>query len=49
MAKDILAYVEVEGLKEGIHDVPIKLILPQDIVLKNDSPVASVEIKKLKF
>ena len=48
-AKDILAYVEVEGLKEGIHDVPIKLILPQDIVLKNDSPVASVEIKKLKF
>ena len=49
VAKDILAYVEVEGLKEGIHDVPIKLILPQDIVLKNDSPVASVEIKKLKF
>ncbi len=48
-AGDLLAYVEVEGLKEGTHDVPVKLILPQDIVLKNEPPVASIEIKKLKF
>ena len=48
-ASDILAYVEVEGLKEGVHQIPVKLILPQDLVLKGDPPLASVEVKKLVF
>ena len=45
----LLAYVEVEGLKEGIQDIPIKFILPQDVMLKEDPPLASVEVKRLKL
>ncbi|OGW86576.1 MAG: hypothetical protein A3C35_08475 [Omnitrophica bacterium RIFCSPHIGHO2_02_FULL_46_11] len=48
-ATDILAYVEVEGLKEGIQEVPVKLILPPEVSLKEKFPLASVEVKKLKF
>ena len=49
VASDILAYIEVEGLKEGVHQVPVKMILPQDLILKGDPPSASVEVKKLVF
>ena len=48
-ASDILAYVEVEDLKEGVHEVPLKLILPPDLILKDEAPLISVEVKKLKF
>ena len=46
---DILAYVETDGLKEGIQEVPVKLILPAEVALKENPPPASVEVKKLKF
>ncbi|MBI4395293.1 MAG: hypothetical protein HY583_03740 [Candidatus Omnitrophica bacterium] len=48
-ANHILAYVEVEGLKEGAYEVPVKFILPPDLALKGEPPLVSVEIKKLKF
>ncbi len=48
VASDILAYADVDNLKEGAQDVPVKLILPQDVVLKNEPPVVSVEVKRLK-
>lgn len=48
-ASDILAYVEVEGLKEGMQEVPLKLILPPDLTLKDETPLVLVEVKKLKF
>ncbi|MBI4373145.1 MAG: hypothetical protein HY585_05415 [Candidatus Omnitrophica bacterium] len=48
-ADDLLAYVEVEGLKEGVHELPAKLILPPDLALKDEAPLVSVEVKKLKF
>lgn len=44
---DILAYVDVEGLKEGTYEVPVKLILPPDVILKSEPPAVSVEIKKI--
>lgn len=45
--QDILAYVEVDDLKEGIYEVPVKLILPRDVILKGDPPAVSVEVKKI--
>lgn len=44
--KDLLAYVEVEGLKEGTYQIPVKFILPRDIILKQNPPAISVEVKK---
>ena len=46
-AEDILAYVDVDGLKEGTYEVPVKLILPRDVILKGDPPAVSVEVKKI--
>ncbi|MBI4358711.1 MAG: hypothetical protein HY584_05360 [Candidatus Omnitrophica bacterium] len=46
---DIMAYVEVEGLKEGTHEVPVQLILPPDLILKDKPPVVLVEVRRLKF
>ena len=46
---DILVYVEVESLKEGINEVPVQLILPPDLILKDKPPVVSVEVRRLKF
>ena len=45
-AHDFLAYADVDDLKEGPHDVTVQFVLPTDIVLKNDPPTVSVEIKK---
>ncbi len=44
---DILAYVDVDGLKEGTYQVPVKFILPRDVILKKDPPAVSVEVKKI--
>lgn len=46
---DLFAYAEVEGLKEGVHEVPVKLILPADITLKDESPHIPIEVKKMKL
>lgn len=45
--KDFLAYADVGGLKEGAYDIPVQFVLPSDIVLKNETPTVSVEIKKV--
>ncbi|MBI4368450.1 MAG: hypothetical protein HY588_03565 [Candidatus Omnitrophica bacterium] len=47
-AQDLLAYAEVEGLKEGTYETPVKLILPPDLILKDEPPTVPVEVKKLK-
>ncbi len=44
---DILAFVDVDGLEEGIHQLPVKFILPNDVILKGDPPAISVEVKKI--
>ena len=44
----ILAYVDVESLKEGSHELPVKLILPPDLVLEGDPPKVPALVKKLK-
>lgn len=46
-SQDFLAYVNVEDLKEGVHQLPVSFVLPADIVLKNDPPAVPVEIKKV--
>ncbi len=45
--EDILAYVDIDGLKEGTHELPVRFILPHDVILKGDPPAVSVEIKKI--
>lgn len=44
---DILAYVDVDGLKEGTYELPVKLILPHDVILKGDLPAVSVKVRKV--
>lgn len=45
--QDILAYVDVDGLEEGTYELPVKLVLPRDVILKGDLPAVSVEVKKV--
>lgn len=47
-AERILAYVEVENLEEGEHELPVRLILPPDLLLEDDPPQIPVLVKKLK-
>lgn len=47
-AVDILAYVEVESLKEGAYELPVKLVLPPDLSSRDEPPILSVEIRKIK-
>lgn len=44
----ILAFVDVEGLKEGEYNLSVKVILPPDLTLKGDSPKVPVLIRKIK-
>ncbi|MBI4115471.1 MAG: hypothetical protein HY447_02735 [Candidatus Omnitrophica bacterium] len=44
--KDILAYVEIAGLEEGTHEVPIRVILPPGVFLKENLPSAKISIQK---
>jgi YbbR domain-containing protein len=44
---DILMYAEVEGLNEGAYQIPVKLILPPDIILDGDQPEVRATIKKM--
>ncbi|HLD56147.1 MAG TPA: CdaR family protein [Candidatus Omnitrophota bacterium] len=47
-ASDVLAYIEVDNLKEGTYQLPVKLVLPPDLSLKDEPPALSVEIRKIK-
>lgn len=44
--EDVLAYVEVTGLKKGKYDLPLKVHYPADISLKGESPTIHVIIEK---
>ncbi len=42
----LLAYVEISGLSEGTHPLPIQTVLPEAVFLKENPPVVSVKIEK---
>lgn len=42
----LLFYVEVSGLEEGTHQVPIQAVLPVGIYLKENLPTAKVTLQK---
>lgn len=44
--KSVLAYVDVEGLKEGDFELPVEFVLPPDISVKNETPKLLVHIRK---
>jgi YbbR domain-containing protein len=43
---DLLAYVEISGLEEGTHNIPLKTILPEGTFLKETPPTAKVTIQR---
>ncbi len=43
----VLAYVDVSGLEPGEHDIPVQLVLPENITLKEAAPlIVKAVIKK---
>ena len=46
--KDILVYVNIEGLKEGYYEIPVTVLLPTDLSLKGDPPTVLVRIRKIE-
>jgi YbbR domain-containing protein len=46
---DILAFVPVDGLKGGAHEVPVQFILPSDLAIKGEPPLVIIEVNKLKI
>lgn len=46
--ENIMAYVEVTGLKKGNYDLPLKVYFPADISLKGESPIIHVIIEEVK-
>ena len=46
--KNLLAFVDVEGLKGGTFELQLKLVLPSDLTLKGEAPVISVQVNRLK-
>lgn len=44
----ILAFVEVEGLKEGEYNLDVKVVLPPELTLKGEPPKVLVIIRKIK-
>ncbi|MBI4397878.1 MAG: hypothetical protein HY586_02000 [Candidatus Omnitrophica bacterium] len=46
--EEILAYVEVTGLKNGRYDLPLTVNAPSNISLKGDSPTVHVIIEEIK-
>jgi len=46
--EELLAYVEVTGLKKGKYDLPLNVNSPSGISLKGDSPVVHVIIEEVK-
>ena len=45
-AEDIVVYVEISGLKEGIHEIPLKAVLPEGVFLKENPPPAKVTLER---
>lgn len=47
VSEKLLAYVDVSGLDSGQHEVPVTIILPDNISLKDEQPIlVKVQIKK---
>lgn len=46
--KTILAYVNIQNLKEGDYSLPLELKLPSRVSLKGDPPLVKVRLEKLK-
>lgn len=46
--EDLMAYVELTGLKSGKYDLPLKLTVPAGISLKGDPPKIHVIIEEVK-
>lgn len=44
--ENILAFVDVTGLRSGEHEIPLKIILPEDVSLVKDPPIVKVVVKK---
>ncbi len=43
----ILAYVDISALEPGPHDVPVQLVLPENVSLKEDAPlIVKATVKK---
>lgn len=38
-AENLLAYVDVSGLKKGDYEIPLKIVLPEELSLKDKQPV----------
>jgi YbbR domain-containing protein len=45
----ILAYIDVNGLKGGNHEVPVQFVLPPELSVKDSPPLVLIEVNKLKI
>jgi len=45
---DVLAYVEVDELKSGSHEMAVRLIMPPELSLKGEAPIVLLEVDKVK-
>ena len=45
-ANDILTYVEISGLNEGTHEIPLKTVLPEATFLKGSLPPVKVTVQR---
>ncbi len=45
-AKAVSAYVEISGLAEGTHEIPLQFFLPPGIFLKENPPVVKVALQR---
>lgn len=45
-SEEILVYVEITGLNEGTHGVPLRIVLPEGTFLKENLPPAKVNLEK---
>ena len=47
-AEDLVVYVEISGLEEGTHEIPLKAVLPEGVFLKETPPPAKVTLERRK-
>lgn len=45
LPETIVAYVDASHLKSGEHNMPVEIVLPEEVSLKDDAPVVKVIIK----
>ena len=48
-SQDLLAYVDLTGLKKGDHELPLQVVLPEALSFKEKQPILiKVVIRSLK-